>query len=270
MSRNFLISYNGRVGSTALIDTLKLIPGFLIPVFEELDYYAMEAEGRLDTVNAENIHETIDFVYKNNRQKVGDEPTSIGFKWRIWGNTEKVSQSLLQNDVVVFNIIRCDVFEFVSSLYLSNVTHKDFNAPQFMLRDATSEAERMSVLAKYRIDTTDVDVNEYFRVYDDLYSQEKERITLLQKMHKDGVQVFTIVYEDFAYKRFRFLQKLMEVLCHDSLKTFPLPSLRKVSGSYPSELFTNRADLLGSDRLIQALYDWDHLIYSSNFDSMPV
>ena len=60
--RNFLITYSGRVGSTALIDHLKLIPDVVVPLFEELDYWHVEQNGELDRINEANVHAVVDDI----------------------------------------------------------------------------------------------------------------------------------------------------------------------------------------------------------------
>jgi len=253
MPRNFLISYSGRVGSTALIDTLKLIPGFLIPVFEELDYYSIEQAGQLDQHNASNIHMYVEHIYRNSSKP----DRSVGFKWRMWGDLEGIAGALVEHKVVVLNLVRADLFEYVSSIYLSDIVNKDFNAPQFLLRDATSEEEREKILFKYRMTKHDVDVEKFFRLLDQQLGIERTRFAQLNHLRSLGCDIVTVFYEDFSYKRFGFLNNLVRFLGHPPLDFVPVIKLAKVSAAFPSELFYNREDLLRARELMSSLNDWE-------------
>jgi len=258
--RNFLISYSGRVGSSALVDTLKAIPGFLVPVFEDLDYWHIEQRGGLDEHSEATIHHAVDYTYRTIPDGSDPARTSVGFKWRIWGEIDRVSGVLRDHGVVVLNMVRCDIVEYIASLYLTDIVNHDFNAPQFMLRDAASEAERMDILFKYRMQTCTADLDAYFGLYESQVRIERERLDLLARLRRDGHRVCTIFYEDFAYKRYRFLNALLKLLNHPPLAQPPVTALTKVATAYPSELFDNRAELLADARTARALREWDELV----------
>jgi hypothetical protein len=253
MPRNFLISYSGRVGSTALIDTLKLIPGFLVPVFEDLDFYAIKKAGLLDQHSAENIHLYVDHIYRNSP----GPDLSVGFKWRMWGDLERIAEVLVGHNVVVFNLVRADLFEYVSSIYLSDVVNKDFNAPQFLLRDASTEEERDKILFKYRMMKHGVDVEKFFGLLEQHAGIERARFEQLTHLQSFGCDIVTIFYEDFSYKRFGFLNNVMRLLGHRALDFVPVIKLAKVSPAFPSELFHNRGDLLAANELMPLLNKWE-------------
>jgi hypothetical protein len=258
--RNFLISYSGRVGSSALIDTLKAIPGFLVPLFEDLDYWHIEQHGKLDEHTEATIHHAVDYAYRTIPEGVDPAGTSVGFKWRIWGDMDRVSDVLRDHGVVVLNMVRCDIVEYVASLYLSDIVNREFNAPQFMLRDAANEAERLEILFKYRMQTCVADPEAYFNLYGNQLRMERERLDVLARLRRDGHRVCTIFYEDFAYRRYRFLNALLRLLNHKPLDRLPMTRLSKVATAYPSELFSNRAELLADARMTAALREWDELV----------
>jgi hypothetical protein len=267
---NFLISYSGRVGSTALIDTLKQIPGFVVPVFEELDFWWLERQGLLDQHTAENIHELVDYTYRTLPAGVDPARVSVGFKWRVWGMPAELARVLRAHDAIVLNMVRCDALEFISSLYLTDVVNQEFNAPQFLLRDARTEEERLHILFRYRMQKTRVDLDAFFRLFEEKLRVETERLTLLKDLQRRGTEVYTILYEDFAYMRYRFLDALLRLLRQPRLARLPAIDLEKVAGAYPSERFVNRAELLGSERLISGLRAWHEMIFGAEFSFAPV
>jgi hypothetical protein len=259
--RNFLVSYSGRVGSTALLDSLKLLPNFDIPIFEELDAWYVDVNKLYDGVNEENVDKVIDETYELHRAA----GVSVGFKWRIWGNIDKVAEVLRKHDVIIFNLVRSDALEYIASLYLTNIVNKEFNAPQFLLKDASSEEEKLKILFRYRIEKHEVDLAQYRELFEQELQRERERIDLLRRLHAAENTILTIFYEDFAYKRYRFLSALLRLLGHPPMVSWPDPQLRKVANAYPSEQLTNRSELCASDWLVSALHLWDEAITPSDF-----
>ncbi len=264
-ARNFLVSYSGRVGSTALIDTLKLLPNIVVPVFEELDHFAVEARGELDLCNESNIHHHVGGIYADRRDARLNEGVSTGFKWRVWGDMREVAQVLIQNDVLLLNMMRTDIVEFIASLYISDVVYGEYNTPQFALKDATSEEERLNILFRYRMQPVDVDVDRYLQLYEERQAEEVGRFALLRQLQEYGVEIRTILYEDFAYKRFHFLRQLLPAIGQALPETVPVTKLSKVSLPFPSELFRNRAELMASARLKQMLAEWEGLVCDAGF-----
>jgi hypothetical protein len=263
--RNFLVSYSGRVGSTALLDCLKTLPDFDIPVFEELDAWYVDQHKLYDTVNAENIAEVVDKLYEQHSAP----GVSVGFKWRIWGNIDRVAEVLRKHEVVVFNLVRSDALEYIASLYLTNIVNKEFNAPQFKLKDATSEEERMKILFRYRMETHEADLAQYWLLFEQELQRERERIGLLRRFHAARNPVMTVFYEDFAYKRYRCLNALLKVLNQPPMATWPSIKLEKVSNAYPSAQFTNRDEIFSGDRVSALLREWDEAIAPADFPLLP-
>ena len=264
-ARNFLVSYSGRVGSTALIDTLKLLPNIVVPVFEELDHFAVEARGEFDLCNESNIHHHVGGIYADRMDARLNEGVSTGFKWRVWGDMREVAQVLIQNDVLLLNMMRTDIVEFIASLYISDVVYGEYNTPQFALKDATSEEERLNILFRYRMQPVDVDVDRYLQLYEERQAEEVGRFALLRQLQEYGVEIRTILYEDFAYKRFHFLRQLLPAIGQALPETVPVTKLSKVSLPFPSELFRNRAELMASARLKQMLAEWEGLVCDAGF-----
>jgi len=236
-----------------------LIPGFLVPVFEDLDFYAIEKAGLLEKYTAANIHKYVDYIFKEAARKAGPD-ISVGFKWRIWGDVERIADVLLESNVLVFNLVRADLLESASSMYLSDVVNKDFNAPQFLLRDAETSEARDKILFKYRMQMHNVDTDLFFALLEEQVSIEQARFQQLDQLRNRGCEVVTIFYEDFSYKRFSFLNSFLLRLGHPPLTFLPVTKIAKVSGAFPSELFINRNEILASPRLLEALNKWGKMV----------
>jgi hypothetical protein len=265
-ANNFLVSYGGRVGSTALIDSLKLLPNFLVPVFEEYDAWYIDKHNLHDEFDEHNIADAVDEVYTSHKSP----GVSVGFKWRIWGDIAAAEAVLHKHNVVVFNMVRSDGFEFFSSLYLSDVVHGEFNAPQFLLKDATSDEERRQILFRYRMQTHCVNLPQFRSLFEEGTERERERLSILKRFHRSGLEVVTIFYEDFAYKRFRFLNAFLRRLGHPGAKFLPDPTIRKVGLPYPSELFENREDVMSSDWLQDAIGEWDRVVAPRRLETLRI
>lgn len=263
--RNFLITYSGRVGSTALIDHLKLVPNVVVPVFEELDFWSLEANDELGRINHANIHDNVAGIYSDDRDGRPASSFSVGFKWRVWGDMAALASVLKRHDVLVFNLTRADIIEFIGSLYLSDLVYGEYNSPQFMLRDAETEEERQKILFRYRMTKVEVDLDKYFKLLEQRLAEEKARVALLRELQGLGVEIRTIFYEDFTYKRFHFLSAILAALGLPALSAMPVTKLQKVSSAFPSEQFTNRAALFESPRLIDAVREWEKLLFTDGF-----
>ena len=66
-------------------------------------------------------------------------------------------------------------------------------------------------------------------------------MALLRELEGRGVEVRTIFYEDFTYKKFHFLSAILAALRLPPLTAMPVAKLQKVSSAFPSEMFVNRA-----------------------------
>ena len=261
--RNFIISYTGRAGSSALVNTLSRLPGFVIPVFEELDWYYIEQHGLEEKQNPENIHDVVNYMLQNKRKEFPD--CSIGFKWRVFGDPKRLARALRDNDVIVFNMIRSELLEIASSLYLTDVVHKEFNKPQFAFSDTNDVRAREEILTRYRLNTVSVDFDAFFALCDRHMEAERDRLVLLTELQTQGVEVHTILYEDFAYRRLYFMCKLLPLLGHLPLSAYPTTGLTKISSAYPYELFTNYEELLASPALFNRARRWHDIAYATRF-----
>jgi hypothetical protein len=255
----FIVAYSGRVGSTALIDTLKAIPGFTVPLFEELDRDSMQRAGLLAQWNEATI---ADYAGRFLRPPPDQPGSSAGFKWRIWGDVAPLAAMLREEGVVAFNLVRSDLLEYTASRYLSDIHYRDFNAPQFRAAYAKTEAERAAVRERYRTTVVAVEAERLLELAEAILADEQRRYAYLLELQAAGVPVLTVFYEDFAYRRYRFVNAMIARLGHPPIASIPTITLGKVSSPYPSELLSNRAEIVASPRLIAALGTWDAMMYA--------
>lgn len=261
--RNFIVSYTGRVGSSAIIDVLSRLPAFVIPIFEELDWYYIQEHGLEDKHNAGNIHNIVDYLIRTVKEEFPN--SSIGFKWRVFGDPLLVAATLQKHNVVVLNMIRSELLEVVSSLYLTDIVHKTFNETQFAFRDTQNPEVRENILTRYRLNPVSVDLNIFLELCDKFIEAERGRIALLTTLQNAGVEVHTIIYEDFAYRRVYLIGKLLSLLGHAPLSAYPISGLTKISSAYPYESFLNKDDILASPILFEKIRQWTEVVYSSGF-----
>lgn len=265
---NFIICYSSRVGSSALVDILGRLPRFKVPIFEDLDWWYLKEKGLLGAISSENIHDHAAQLFQS-AVTAPEEKISVGFKWRIWGDPSRLARMIAENNVMLFNLVRNDIFEFVSSLYLSDDVYGEGHA-QFKIDQLKSEGEKNELLDRYRHTMIMADSDLFFSRFDKVMNAERRRIEFLKKLKENGASVITIFYEDFAYKRFHFVNKMIGRLGHDRVDLVPRSYLRKVSSPFPSELFLNRDDIAKNQQIAGLLRAWEDLIYTPEFDVMNV
>ena len=101
MSKNFILLYNGREGSSAIISALNSQSGVYVPLFEELDDYIFLESHKVsdypDVLNEvfTNGHFRGQRHHKGYLQKPRPEKVkALGFKWRAAGNPQAVAKVL--------------------------------------------------------------------------------------------------------------------------------------------------------------------------------
>jgi len=232
MARNFIISFFHREGSSAIIDHLSNHPKLNVPLFEGLDNYAANSHA-----NAFEIVEFVDqafsqgscdlpWVEENKFSMTGPKKAyeCIGFKWRIWGDTNKISEILCKHKVKLFFLMRNDPFDLALSLYLTNriiPRLEDADAfgggghVQFTLRQLPQARVEA---AKNRLSKIEFQADrEGFLSYIEEYVKRKQRdwneriFPLLNR----GINVSLISYEKFLQDPKMFLR--------DFLNTIDLP-----------------------------------------------
>ncbi|HUZ71930.1 MAG TPA: hypothetical protein VMU87_02995 [Stellaceae bacterium] len=230
---NFVIVYHWREGATALTDLLSKHPNVCVPLFEEADQHHPNA-----FATPENIHVRLDALFatgdlESARSSLGMPggvngrvSASVGFKWRIWGEPERIAEVLRKHDVTVFHVFRLNALEWAVSRYFSTcivpalepqigikfVT--DVN-PQFGFATLTREEQDAvrQVLHAYRFavpaDFVAASMKELWAF------KENVCTTYMDVMHGHGVPVHAIFYEDFVRRRDVLLQYMCRALALD-------------------------------------------------------
>jgi hypothetical protein len=243
MQKNFLILYDGREGSSAIISMLSAQNGVCVPVFEDLDK-------RDFVVNhpGESLADVIDDVYLSGRYDAvdtaesrrdlfppGDCPIqSIGFKARLFGDMKSIAPVLKARNVTVFALFRRKFDDMVSSLYLqqhasaslpengrvpkkikfnqiapSALTRR--NTPQFQLLGMNAE-EKRAFLEQYNRISIPVDPTSFSRLAKRITGNRHRVLRDASILAEQGVKIVPIAYEDFVVDRVAFVRKMLNQL----------------------------------------------------------
>ena len=116
----------------------------------------------------------------------------------------------------------------------------------------------------------EAELEAFFAICEKEIENARKRTGLLQNLRENGVRITTIFYEDFAYKRFHFLNIMLNILHHPPVPAVPPTRYSKISSAYPSESFSNRNSILTSAQLPELLQQWKDIIYEPAFDIMYV
>lgn len=219
MSRNFVIIYSGRTGSSPIVNILARQPGVCVPVFENLDHRFIGKE------RAPRIAEILDEVFATGRLEgaelpphlprfpEGETPRATGFKWRPYGDWAKVCEVFRRHDVMLFVLSRRDFVEVASSLYIT--THgnrlQDEVAipthPQFGV--AFGKEESRDRIAKIQEMTFPVHPRLLYRVMRQQVRARADLVTLAREAHDAGVPVRALAYEDFTADNEGFIKAML-------------------------------------------------------------
>lgn len=211
MAKNFLIVYTARDGSSALINLLSKHPNVVVPLFEGMDPYALPKPLGDAAPELERIFTTGEFdgIQPNpgeiDMRRLEDTPegeASIGFKWRFWGDNEKVCQELKSHDVKVFFLFRRDFTELVSSIHLSEQLNVKKGGefqnwhPQFEYL-AADKTERKAM--KKELEETRVRINplKFLRIIARRIVVARRQRHIAKHLAAHGVETEVIFYEDF-------------------------------------------------------------------------
>ena len=258
MPHNFLILYDSREGSSAIVQKLSKIDGIAVPVFEELDaYWIRKFQPRddivqeLDRVFTERRyrHDT-DYGLRNSIvvHPDPDRAESVGFKWRPHGNPVAVRDVLRKHDVMVFALFRRDLIEITSSYYLTKTLHKSHGSLtgrmhhlQFKLAKMGDEERRQ---AKKIIDGTEVPLNlPLFFLYmgHRVWKVFRTRLFLIW-LRWNGLRTDVVHYEDFRDDSDRFMNDFLDridIASRGQRQGEPRGRLEKTSSRAPQERIRN-------------------------------
>ncbi len=229
MARNFIIQFNGREGSSAIISALSAQKGVNVPLFEELDDYAFYKTHTPDDYPEALNAVFTDRIYKGERSKAEylapqppmDEVKTTGFKWRVNGPIPAVAAVLKAHNVTVFTLQRRDFLSYVCSLYVhkyGNQLQSTFNVPSHPHFDKHRGA------AEGADPTQRAQLNQQMFALDKklFLSSAKEAVAIRQNqagksrhLSRAGVPVEMMYYEDFDADNEGFITTTLGKIGHD-------------------------------------------------------
>jgi hypothetical protein len=230
MARNFVILYCGREGSSAIIKAFANRTDIKIPVVEEFDRYQcpgldendvpvilrrMLATGQFSTVVDRSVDRSSDTALR-------DTP-AVGFKWRMWGDAERIAEVLRDHNVVVFELLRSDILNLALSLYLTTYvlpieqSHRftqiltDPN-PQFRIR-RLEQSDQEEVISFIRSREFSVDLERLIPIMERYAATRLQiRRRYIDLFETCRLEVRTLYYEDFLADVFAFLWRVASVI----------------------------------------------------------
>ena len=224
---NFMILYDGREGSSAIVSMLSGQNGVSVPVFEDLD-----RRGIVTNHPGETLADVIDGVYQTGRYDAvkkhrglyapGDGPIrSVGFKARLFGNAKSVAPILKARDVTVFVLFRRNFDDVASSLYLlrhpsaalSKIAAEGVNGmtPQFRMLDL-SEIEKKAFLKQYNSISTPANQFILSGIAKRITGNRNRVLRDASIFAEQGIKIVPIAYEDFVADRVAFVRQMMNQL----------------------------------------------------------
>jgi hypothetical protein len=228
---NFVIVYRWHEGSTALVDLLGKHPNVQVPIFEHLDFDEACAFASWDNVDGlvDHLFATGDFETARAAFTTGTRADrrapgpAIGFKWRIWGDPERIARVLRAHDVTVFHVFRLDALELAVSTYFSTYVVPELEQrtgirfatgshPQFGFAELSREqqdavrrvlhAHRFAVPKDYVVDEMEALLTRKEQVCDNY----------IDTFRRCGVPVHAVFYEDFVRRREALLRQMCRLL----------------------------------------------------------
>ena len=233
MPSNFVINYSGREGSSAVINSLGWQRDVCVPLLEDLDlrnyrrkHPAFMLYKKLAEVFESGVYKEADPNYAHPAaQHFASGRMSVGFKWRVFGNIEKIARVFAQHNVVVFQLSRRDFLSLVCSDYTHTYARKIQSKmaidphPQFQLRKL-SEAERND----YSEQISELD----FRLKKSWFLKSAKEIARIKAEQRANLQVFaaagvkvrSVYYENFDMDKEAFIKSMMAELGLDTTAAF--------------------------------------------------
>lgn len=239
--KNFIIQYNGREGSSAIISALSAQKGVNVPIFEELDRYKF---GK--TNSPEDYPPALDNIFstglfegrRTNRGNLhspdpNDTVLATGFKWRIDDNIHSAARVMQKHNVNVFLLLRRDFLSMVCSVYIHNYGNKlqsnvDVPAhPQFIgTNDNTEELEKLERInqQKFRM------VKPWFlKAAYDVSAARKRQVGKAHRLKRASIPVHMVYYEDFDGNQEEFITSFLAKIDIDISNTYtPFCGFEKV------------------------------------------
>lgn len=205
---NFIIFFSGREGSSPIITQLASHPDIRVPIFEHFDR-ATAKQSWPDTHPAD----LIDYAFRTGHKPSQDEtpPTSeqsVGFKWRAWGQIDKLHPVIAHHKPVLFHLFRRNLLDYAASRYMSDhivpelpeakeMGFTGFGHSQFKFKDLSGDQQQRLREAMNKVHFSipvDFATDRIQKVVDAKAQVEKN---YLIRLENNGAKVHHICYEDY-------------------------------------------------------------------------
>lgn len=216
---NFVILYNAREGSSAIVSMLSAQKSVHVPLFEDLDNRQASAENNLSDLPAviNRIFQTgrLDGVKRHNSlyPSQWQEGYAIGFKLRLQLGYVKLPPVFKACNVKVFVLSRRNFMELLSSHYVNvnrvNTLGGERQAyPQFAISEM-SEQEQKKALDEINHVRMKVVFGELKTISEKLVGIRKRLVDFATGLSRKGIEVIPIYYEDFLENRVEFIRSML-------------------------------------------------------------
>lgn len=216
--KNVVVIYSGREGSSAIVSSLGKHSKISLPIFEHMDF--SNIKNKFGNSVFDKVHIGIGNLLAGCEfgENIFDEEPScdysskkVVFKWRPWGDMEKISSVLKKNKTLLVSLARRDVVNHGLSKYFTNRVvgeGKGFYHPQFHV-NKLSEEEKSKYIKKLRESCFNVDIDLYVKDLKEYVDAKQIMHNKVNLMRKRGVDVKEVFYEDFLEDKERFLSSLL-------------------------------------------------------------
>lgn len=278
-TRNFLIAYRGREGSSPLISAIGGHPCIHVPCFEELDHYAAgtltDPQGVVQWAKAalRGHAVSVDGKLLARPRPNAKLPGPTGFKWRIWGNPGGVQALLTRERVTLFHLFRRNFLELAASFYLSDVVvpaaeragaslggggHLQFHLATLPAEEREALRTRLAALS--------------FSIPSEALIESMELILQIKLMHfrryirryaLSGGPCHAILYEDFCADRVGLLRSVYRAIGVDVAEQPAITTgiyAKVTSGDLLGQV-ENLRTLKKDPKVRQLLRSYEHLIF---------
>lgn len=218
--KNLCIVYNGREGSTAIVDSLSRHSFVLVPVVEHMDRRnVIKNFGKKFVSNIgagiQKLILTGDYnsdLFDLHQGDFTPLSKSVVFKWRPFGDVMNLGDVFLKTDTSVFCLARRDLVNLGLSKYYNNRVlskgGKKQNHPQFDVKKM-SQDERERYIDSLRSNKFAVDVDDFISDIKSYMDEKKALFGKMDLLKSCGVNVGYGYYEDFLNNKDDFLKNLL-------------------------------------------------------------
>ena len=206
--KDFIIYFLANTGSSAIISHLMKFRDIInILGFEPFDQHNMKKK-KLVSDNLEEIfrnifdksiddYDKLQEIYSHHTDRKFpqiDKKKSVGFKMRF-RNWDTIKHIIKENGVVVFILIRQNVFRWALSLY-------DKQSNQFKLIKKKIEKNPKIY----------VDIDKFREILYRCENNLNERYELIEKLEDDNYEVYPLFYEDYCDNKLEFFKDFFNSL----------------------------------------------------------